>query len=66
MSYQEYLSLANLQKKLCEKEGFPFFITADGTCPSCNRNIFSDNYTAKTAHKEVITCCPHCQVTYCG
>ena len=64
------------QKNYCKEKGLPHFAPRDGEC-YCGKNIyverkyeacgrtFSSGISVEKAGKELITGCPHCNITYC-
>jgi len=47
-----------LQKKYCEKNNLPMFVSMDGVCSWCHKQI-GDTGT------ELITGCPYCNRSFC-
>lgn len=62
MSYSEFISK---QETYCKEHHYPVFITEDGVCFWCKKNIFENENTRNNADKTLITGCPFCHHTYC-
>lgn len=66
------------QREFCEKKGFPHFAPGNGVCWKCHEQIYQakerlgwggKTYTTgigtKRAGEELVTGCPHCNISYC-
>ena len=56
-----------IYKKVCAEHNFPDFVPPSGVCFHCHRKVFEDYPHSKDAdpHDWSITCCPHCNTTFC-
>ena len=62
-----------VQKRFVEERSYPHFAPTSGRCYNCGKNIYSEinhgdwssGYPVERASKELITGCPHCNISYC-
>jgi hypothetical protein len=66
-NFKKYLinKSINNQKKYCTAKKIPMFIPLNGTCYSCNEDIFTHLQTAINSDKKLITRCPFCSKSFC-
>lgn len=64
------------QEAYCDEHEFPIFAPSNGWCVNCGRNIFeaytyrgcedqTTGISVQEAKTRLITCCPHCNTTFC-
>ena len=70
-SNQEIQECIDIQSQLCKEKGYPDFAPNRGICYRCRKNIyqnyqFDNGYVSKgKTGKELVTGCPHCNISYC-
>lgn len=74
-----YSNMASkLQQEYCDTHQLPMFAPATGWCPKCSKNIYMPQthygkdgtvlitgVTLTEAVTSLITCCPHCNYSFC-
>ena len=65
------------QYDYCNKKGYPHFAPRGGLCYRCGKNIYekreykaygrtyTSGITVDKAGSELVTGCPHCNISYC-
>ena len=61
------------QNQLQGENGYPDFAPSNGICYKCRRNIYEQSnhkghvtgVTVEQAATDLITGCPHCNISYC-
>lgn len=64
-TYEELLRLSKVktQKEFCSHHSVPYFLTEDGICPFCDKDIFR-NITEQQAGLQMITSCSQCKRSF--
>ena len=59
------------QKKLCREKVYPYFAPTNGFCYRCHKNIYQnyllddDRVSCGKSGLELVTGCPHCNLSFC-